>query len=97
MVPRKGHDAYAIKIMSREVSISRYAKMVLKSDQVPAIRESVAAVRRETRRSCDSNRGITSRRTQEQWRGRESNPEHSGTDEDKEACTAIMVQEQDSQ
>lgn len=47
MVPKKGHDAHAIKIMAREVSISGYPQLILKSDQEPAIRGPTAAVRRE--------------------------------------------------
>ena len=37
MVPKKGHDAHAIKIMSREIRLSGYTSMILKSDQEPAI------------------------------------------------------------
>ena len=37
MVPRKGHDHHAIKMVAREIRISGYSKMVLKSDQEPAI------------------------------------------------------------
>ena len=44
MVPKKGHDAHAIKIMAREVNISGYSQLILKSDQEPAIRELIAAV-----------------------------------------------------
>ena len=47
MVPKKGHDAHAIKILCREISISGYSRVILKSDQEPAIRELIAAVRRE--------------------------------------------------
>ena len=47
MVPRKGHDAHAITIVGREIDISGYASLIRKSDPEPAIRELIAAVRRE--------------------------------------------------
>ena len=46
-VPKKGHDPHAIKMIAREIHISGYSKMILKSDQEPAIRELLDAVKRE--------------------------------------------------
>ena len=47
MVPKKGVDAHAVKMMGREIKLSGYSKMILKSDQEPAIRELIEAVKRE--------------------------------------------------
>ena len=38
MVPKTGHDAHAIKIMAREVSISGYSELIVKTDQEPTIK-----------------------------------------------------------
>ena len=35
MVPKKGHDAHAIKIVGREIRLSGYMSMIIKSDQEP--------------------------------------------------------------
>ena len=58
MVPKKGHDPHAIKIIAREIRISGYSSLVLKSDQEPAIRE--PAMKRE--------------RGQRQFRSKRRNP-----------------------
>merc|ERR1712185_638927 len=47
MVPKKGHDAHAIKVAGREVEMSGYGRMILKSDQEPSIKELLRAVKRE--------------------------------------------------
>ncbi len=47
MVPKKGHDPHAIKMIAREIRISGYSKMTLKSDQGLAIRELSDAVKRD--------------------------------------------------
>ena len=47
MVPKKGHDAHAIKMAGREVEMSGYGRMILKSDQEPSIKELLRAVKRE--------------------------------------------------
>jgi hypothetical protein len=47
MVPSKGLDAHAIKMMQREVRLSGYSRMILKSDQEPSILALLEAVKRE--------------------------------------------------
>ena len=71
MVARKGHDPHAIKIIAREIRIAGYSKMVLKSDQEPAIREFLDAVKRENRGHRHHAGGIAGRRTQIKRRSRE--------------------------
>ena len=63
MVPKKGHDPHAIEMVAREIRISGYSKMILKSDPEPTMRELLDAVKRER---IDA-RGITSRRAQVLW------------------------------
>ena len=53
MVPKKGHDPHAIKMIAREIRISGYSKLTLKSDQEPAIRELLDAVKRERTEPID--------------------------------------------
>ena len=48
MAPRRGVDAHAIKMIAREVKLTGYSKLILKSDQVLAIRELIGAVKRES-------------------------------------------------
>ena len=55
MVPRKGIDAHAIKMIAREVKLTGYSKLILKSDQEPAIRELIEAVERERSENFTSN------------------------------------------
>ena len=47
MVPSKGLDPHAVKMMSREIRLSGYSRMVLKSDQEPSILALLEAVKRE--------------------------------------------------
>ena len=47
MVPSKGHDAHAIKMVAREIKLAGYNKLILKSDQEPSIKELIEAVKRE--------------------------------------------------
>jgi len=47
MVPKKGLDPHAVAIMGREIKLSGYNRMILKSDQEPAIKELIEAVKRE--------------------------------------------------
>ena len=43
----KNRHAHAIKIVVRKVSISGYSRLIMKSNQQPAVRELAAAARRE--------------------------------------------------
>ena len=47
MVPSKGLDAHAIKMMQREIRLAGYSRLVLKSDQEPSILALLEAVKRE--------------------------------------------------
>ena len=47
MAPRKGVDAHAIKMIASEIKLTGYNKLILKSDQEPAVREVTEAVERE--------------------------------------------------
>ena len=47
MVPSKGLDPHAIKMMSREIRLAGYSTMVIKSDQEPSILALIEAVKRE--------------------------------------------------
>jgi len=47
MVPKKGHDAQAIKQLAREIKLSGYSRLVLKSDQEPSIKALIEAVKNE--------------------------------------------------
>ena len=47
MVPSKGPDAHAIKMMSREMQLAGCSRLILKSDQEPSILAFLAAVQRE--------------------------------------------------
>ena len=51
MVPKKGHDPHAIKMLGREIGLSGYSRMILKSDQEPSIKELADAVKRARERS----------------------------------------------
>ena len=55
MAPRKGVDAHAIKMVAREIELSGYSKLSLKSDQEPAVRELIEAVKRERSEKLKSN------------------------------------------
>ena len=37
VVPKKGHDAHAIKVIKREINLSGYNRVIIKSDQEPSI------------------------------------------------------------
>ena len=93
MAPREGVDAHAIKIIAREIKPAGYNKLILKSDQEPAIRELIEAVKRERSENievqCDESRA------QEEWGSRDCNPIHSSADQDNEARIAIKLQVQD--
>ena len=39
MVPAEGHDAHSIKMVAREIKLAGHSKMILKSDQEPAVRD----------------------------------------------------------
>ena len=47
VVPQKGVCEYAVKAVSREIQNAGYNKVILKSDQEPAIKELLQAVKRE--------------------------------------------------
>jgi len=47
MVPSKGVDAHAVKVITRELRLAGYNRMVLKSDQEPSIKALLEAVKRE--------------------------------------------------
>ena len=47
MVPRKGVDAHAVKMVNREIRLAGYSTMILKSDQEPSILALLEAVKRE--------------------------------------------------
>ena len=38
MVPKKGYDAQAIKMLAREIKLSGYTRLTIKSDQEPSIK-----------------------------------------------------------
>ena len=48
VVPKKGHDAHAIKVIKREINLSGYNRVIIKSDQEPSILEVMRAVKRES-------------------------------------------------
>ena len=47
MVPSKGLDPHAVKMIRRELSLAGYSRMILKSDQEPSILAVIEAVKRE--------------------------------------------------
>ena len=47
MVPKKGVDAHAVKMIGRDIKLTGYSKIILKLDQEPAMRELIGAVKRE--------------------------------------------------
>ena len=47
VVPEKGRDPHAIKVLRHEIEILGYKKIILKSDQVPAIMALKESVKRE--------------------------------------------------
>ena len=47
MVPEKGLNAYAVAALGREITLSGYNRMILKSDQEPAILNLLKAVKNE--------------------------------------------------
>ena len=47
MIPSKGLDPHAVKMMSREIRLSGYSRMIFKSDQEPSILALLEAVERE--------------------------------------------------
>ena len=53
MVPSKGLDPHAIKMIVREVKLSGYSRMILKSDQEPSILALLEAVKRELGEACE--------------------------------------------
>ena len=53
MVTSKGHNAHAIKMVSREIKLTGYTRVFLKTDQEPAITGVAEAVRRERPESQD--------------------------------------------
>ena len=48
MVPEKGACEYAIKAVSREIQNAGHNRIIIKSDQEPAIKELLQAVKRES-------------------------------------------------
>ena len=51
MVPAKGHDAHATKMVAREIKPTGYSKIILKSDQGPAVRQLKEAAKIEVRKA----------------------------------------------
>ena len=47
VVPQKGSNEYAINAVAREIQNTGYNRLIIKSDQEPAIKELVNAVKRE--------------------------------------------------
>ena len=47
MVPRKGPDPFAVHVVVKEIEASGYNKMIVKSDQEPAILDLLRTARRE--------------------------------------------------
>ena len=43
MVPKKGHDAHAIKMVSREIKLSGHSRLTIKSDQESSIKKVIEA------------------------------------------------------
>ena len=47
MVPKKGHNSHAARIVGREIRLAGYSKTALKSDQEPGIKTLLGAAERE--------------------------------------------------
>ena len=47
MVPSKGVEPHAVKVINREIKLSGYIRMTFKSDQEPSIQAILEAVKRE--------------------------------------------------
>ena len=57
MVPAKGRDPHAIKMVVREVKISGYSRLIIKADQEPSILALLDAAKKEKlAKSSQSNR-----------------------------------------
>ena len=73
MVPQKGINGYAVRAVAREIELSGYNRMILKSDQEPAILNLLRAVKREREqkmwKSCQRNPQWESTRAMGMWRG----------------------------
>ena len=53
MVPKKGLDPHAIKVLVREIKLSGYSRVVMKSGQEPSILALLAIVKRELGEACE--------------------------------------------
>ena len=53
VVPEKGACDYAIKAVSREIQNAGYNRIIIKSNQEPAIKELLRAVKRERAEKID--------------------------------------------
>ena len=53
MVPSKGFDPHAVKMVSREIRPSGYSRMIFKLDQYPSISALLEAVKREKREAVE--------------------------------------------
>ena len=51
MVPEKGANPYAAAVMSREIELAGYNRLVIKSDQEPAILSLIQMAKAEDRKS----------------------------------------------
>ena len=81
MVPKKGPDPFAVHVVVKEIEASGYNKMIVKSDQEPAILDLLRTARRERgqkpsrlyprRAQWESIKAMARLRTQfRSWRGR---------------------------
>ena len=53
MVPEKGLNGYAVGALAREIELSGYNRMVMKSDQEPAILNLIRAAKRERKEDIE--------------------------------------------
>ena len=53
MVPKKGLDPHAIKMVVREIRLSGYSRVIVKSDQEPSILALLEAAKRELGEACE--------------------------------------------
>ena len=91
MVTSKGHNAHAIKMVSREIRLTGYNRMIIKTDQEPAIKEVVEAVRRERPEEMELIPEESPVGEHEQWGDRACNPDLAGSDKSHEVGIAIQV------
>ena len=57
VVPQKGACEYAVKAVAREIQKAGYNRIIIKSDQEPAIKELLHAVKRERERERERESG----------------------------------------